>query len=220
MPSTGTRFSSPEDIVEKFRAYAASHGWPFSEDRLKQLERETPASHVSRHDSVLTLDVWLGSLYATFEHLKAWIDYESQGCYRAIWRHPTLAADPAHLRLFDSTRYGDELTVRWVELNMFANRSSPGTAVPREIRAPETSAGLQVLTALALHSEVYMQETPGENYPEEVVLAGLEYGTDMNGWVFAPMLQWMANGDVVLNGEILDSACHRDWALPEVRDLP
>jgi hypothetical protein len=216
-----TSFSAPQAILDWFKGYSEWRRWPFDDEVFERLKLSMEPTYVSRHDAVLTLDVWLGELPLTFEELVGWITQATRNTYRSLWRHPSMSSTPNALRLLDSSRYTERPSAKWVHVDMLANRQSGGMsgAAPRDIRVPGQSAGLQVLTAAAVHPHVYLQQDMPEDFPDAVWMLGLEHGTEMNGWAFSPMFHWPGNADLVLNGAPLEYAPSWNSGMAEVRDL-
>jgi len=143
-------FSTPQEIVAKFVFYAGFRAWPVTA-LLDDVHQQVPTEHVSNVHKVLTLDVWLGDLPTTFEELASWIGYGQRQIGRGFWRYYGLKSDVKHLRLLDPKRYGEKPSVRWVELDLAANWDTKNGVAPNDARDPKTSAGLQVMTAFAVH---------------------------------------------------------------------
>jgi hypothetical protein len=118
---------------------------------LDELREQMPHNHVSSSNKVLTIDVWLGDLPITFESLAAWIGFEQRQLGRGFWRYYGLKSDAAHLQLLDPHRYGTIPSTRWVEVDLAANWDKENGVAPNDVRDPKNSAGLQVMTALAVH---------------------------------------------------------------------
>jgi hypothetical protein len=143
-------FSTPPEILAMFVSYAGFRAWPVT-GLPDHLHEQMSTDHVSSPERVLTLDVWLGDLPTTFESLAAWIGFEQRQLGRGFWRYYGLKSDAKHLRLLNPGRYGKKPSVRWVEVDLTANWEIQKGVVPHDVRDPETSAGLQVMTAVAVH---------------------------------------------------------------------
>ncbi|MCU1486517.1 MAG: hypothetical protein JWN67_3263 [Actinomycetia bacterium] len=179
-------FTPPEEMLAKLRSRVEERGWPLSRDQLDDLAANVPAVP-SEWLVDLSFDIWLGDLETTMTELIEWLRDELPGF--TLWEAVTF--DPDHLRLLDPGRYGHEPSVGWVTIDYAANftpassgawasRDDTDGRPPAEVRDPVTSAGLELVTALALHHAHYIpnldyQEVPGFWVPGlQVSVAGEE----------------------------------------------
>lgn len=212
VPPVPQVFSTPEEILGRFSYYAGFQDWPVT-DLLDQLKQTMPTDHVSSLDHLLTLDVWLGDLPTTFEALADWIKHEQKIIDNGYWRYDGLKSDAEHLRLVDPKRYGKTPSVKWVELDMTANRGS----APKDVR-DDGSAGLQVMTAFAVHP----------NYPPaidyEAIPGAWAAGLQANipgyeAWTDVPILYWYRFYRQVCLVAYWDGYRYDYYAVPVVREL-
>jgi len=207
-------FSTPQEIYDRFVAYAGGQNWPvFDNHQVINVHQTMPVDHVSSLNKLLALDVWLGDLPTTFEGLAGWIEYQSRATGNGFRRWDELRSDAKHLRLFDSARYAKKPSVKWVELDMTANRG----ARPKDVR-DKTSAGLQVMTAFAVHP----------NYPSAIDYdaipgawaAGLQASIPgREAWTDVPILSWSRTDREVSLTPHWDGNRDPDYAVPRVREL-
>lgn len=186
VPPVPAIFSTPQKVYDRFVAYAGDQNWPvFDDHQVINVHQTMPRDHVNSLDHLLTLDIWLGDLSITFEALAGWIEYEQRQAGNGFWRWDSLKSGAKQLRLLNPDRYGDEPSVRWVELDMTANCGSR----PRDVRNPETSAGLQVMTAFAVHP-AYPPAIDYDTIPG-AWLPGLQANVPGDGdWRSVPILDW------------------------------
>lgn len=212
VPPVPQVFSTPEEILGRFSYYAGFQDWPVT-DLLDQLKQTMPTDHVSSLDHLLTLDVWLGDLPTTFEALAGWIKHEQKIIDNGYWRYDGLKSDAEHLRLLNPDRYGKEPSVKWVELDMTANRGS----APKDVRGDD-SAGLQVLSAFAAHP-AYPPAIDYETIPGAWA-AGLQANVPgSEAWADVPILDWNGIDREVGLGASWDDDRSDDYAVPVVREL-
>jgi len=206
-------FSTPQEILGHFAFYAGNQGWPVA-DLIDQLEQTMPADHISSLDHLLTLDVWFGDLPTTFEALAGWIGYQSRQAGNGFYRYDGLKSDAKHLHLFDSKqRYGKTPSVRWVELDMTANRGSR----PKDVR-DRASAGLQVMTAFAAHP-AYPPSIDYDTIPGAWA-AGLQATIPgYAAWTGVPILCWNGTNRRVSLHAFWDDSRYGYCAVPVVREL-
>lgn len=208
-------FSTPQEVFDRFVGYANEQNWPFfGTDQIEELHQRMPISHTSSIDRLLALDIWLGDLPNTFQALAGWIAHEQSKVGNGFWRWDKLKFDSEHLRLLNPDRYGDKPSVHWVELDMTANR---GTR-PKDVRNPEKSAGLQVMSAFAAHPNypptIDYDKTPG------AWAAGIQVTIPGEGaWADVPILGWGSGGREVDLGAGWDGRRHGGCAVPVVREL-
>jgi hypothetical protein len=210
-------FSTPQDILAKFAFYADSQDWPVSAV-LDQLHQQMPTDHVSSLDKLLTLDVWLGDLATTFDALAGWIKDEQHQVGNGFWRYHGLKSDAKHLRLLDPQRYGRQPSVRWVELDMTANWDKQDGVAPNDVRDAKISAGLQVMTAFAVHS-AYPLAIDGKTIPS-AWLPGLEVFVSTGAaWQDLPLLGLGSKRPQVHLDANWGARRLRHYAAPVVREL-
>lgn len=140
-------FRTPEQMCQAFMSRSTLRNWPFSIVDFGVLLDTMPKGLQSEMRSVITLDIWLGNLPKTFEELWCWIHNVYPGAERTSSLSDT---EPMHLVC---DRYGEKPSVCWGKLNLLSGGSQnfPGTAA-EDVRG-ESAAGLQVLTAAALHGD-------------------------------------------------------------------
>lgn len=213
VPPVPQIFSTPQEILGYFAFYAGNQGWPVA-NLIDQLTEQMPTDHVNSLDHLLTLDIWLGDLLTTFEALAGWIEYQSRQAGNGFWRWDSLKSGTKHLRLLNPDRYGDEPSIKWVELDMLANRGSR----PRDVRNPQTSAGLQVMTAFAVHP-AYPPAIDYETIPGSWA-AGLQANIPgFEAWTLAPILYWGRYDREVDLSAYWDDYRDDNAAVPVVREL-
>ena len=210
-------FSTPQEVLGRFAFYAGNRGWPLT-NFLNPLKEQMPTDYVSSLNKVLTLDVWLGNLSITFEALAGWIEYEQRQAGNGYWRYDGLKSDGKHLRLLDPERYGIEPSVRWVEVDMLANWDKANALRPRDVRDPKTSAGLEIMTAYAVHPAyppaIDYETIPGAWLPGlQVTLPGGE------AWASVPLLGWGGADREVFLDASRDDDRYWYYALPVRREL-
>jgi hypothetical protein len=213
VPSVPAIFSTPQEILGYFVFYAGNQGWPVT-GLINQLTEQMPTNHVSTLDHLLTLDIWLGDLPTTFEALAGWIKYQQAQIGNGFWRWDNLKSGVEQLRLLNPKRCGKKPSVKWVELDMTANRGS----CPKDVRDPKVSAGLQVMTAFAVHP----------NYPPSIDydtipgarMAGLQATIPgYEAWAHVPVLYWVrSNREVSLHAS-WDDRRYDYYAVPVCREL-
>ncbi len=212
VPPVPQIFSTPQEILGHFAFYAGNQGWPVA-NLIDQLTEQMPTDHVSSLDHLLTLDIWLGDLPTTFEALAGWIEYQSRQAGNGFWRWDSLKSGAKQLRLLNPDRYGDEPSVKWVELDMTANRGSR----PKDVR-DKSSAGLQVMTAFAVHP-AYPPAIDYDTIPGAWA-AGLQANIPGNeAWTNVPILYWYRTYREVSLSAARDGGRDSDYAVPEVREL-
>jgi len=210
-------FCTPEEILARFTFYAGNQGWPVT-NLIDQLTEQMPTDHVSSLNSVLALDVWLGDLPTTFEALAGWIKHEQHQAGNGFWRYDGLLSDAKHLRLLNPDRYGTEPSVRWVKLDMLAHWDKRNGTRPRDVRDSSKSAGLQVMTAFAVHPAyppaIDYETIPGAWLPGlQATIPGSE------AWTLLPILYWNGDDREVGLGAYWDDDRYRFYAVPEFREL-
>lgn len=214
IPPAPQIFSTPQEILARFTYYAIHQGgWDIGEGWIKQLEDSMPADHVSTLDHLLTLDVWLGDLPTTFEALAGWIEYEQRQAGNGFWRWDGLHSDTEYLRLLNPKRYSDRYSVRWVELDMTANRGSR----PKDVRN-ESSAGLQVMTAFAVHP-AYPPAIDYETIPGAWATGLQLTGPGYEAWTLVPILYWDRRYRKVDLNAYWDGNRDGDYAVPVCGEL-
>ena len=212
VPPVPQIFSTPQEILGHFAFYAGNQGWPVA-NLIDQLTEQMPTDHVSSLDHLLTLDIWLGDLPTTFEALAGWIEYQSRQAGNGFWRWDSLKSGAKQLRLLTPDRYGDEPSVKWVELDMTANRGSR----PKDVR-DKSSAGLQVMTAFAVHP-AYPPAIDYDTIPGAWA-AGLQANIPGNeAWTNVPILYWYRTYREVSLHAAGDGRRSSNYAVPEVREL-
>ena len=212
--STPGLFSTPQEVLSRFVYYAIHQaGWDFGSGWLEQLEDQMPVNHVSNLNHLLTLDIWLGDLPTTFEALASWIEYEQLQAGNGYWRWDELKSDTKHLRLLDPERYGTAPSVRWVELDMLANRGSS----PKEVRDPKKSAGLQVLSGFAVHP-AYPPAINYETIPGAWAASLQAAIPGVRAWTSVPILDWLRTNRRVILLASWDDRRGSSFAVPVVRD--
>jgi len=206
-------FCTPQEVLGRFLIYQGENDWPFGLDILSQLRETMPTNHVSDLNKVLALDVWLGDLPTTFEALAGWIEYEQRQAGNGFWRWGELRSDAKYLCLLDPKRYGKLPSVKWVELDMTANRGSR----PKDVR-DKSSAGLQVMTAFAVHP-AYPPAIDYDTIPGAWA-AGLQANIPGNeAWTNVPILYWYRTYREVSLHAAGDGRRSSNYAVPEVREL-
>lgn len=147
-PAPSMAFRTPEQMCSAFMLRSALRNWPFTMADFEVLLEKMPTRLESQIDSVITLDIWLGDLSRTFNELWHWVS----GTYPRVERTSSMS-DTEPMRLVHD-RYGREPSVRWGVLNLIAGgmQDYPGGRAAKDAR-DENAAGLQVLTAAALHGD-------------------------------------------------------------------
>lgn len=175
-------FSDTPSVLEAFLVRNKQRNWGFTGEQIDAL-RNQAIELTSSLNQVITLDIWLGDLPTTFEELWSW-NVAVHGA-DGTWRWDGLRSDEKHLRLLDATRYGNQPSARWVVLDLTANHRR----APKDVRDPANSAGLQLLSASALHPAW----VPAIDYDAvlSVWLPGLQVTVPgMDAWQGVPILHW------------------------------
>ncbi|WP_143202403.1 hypothetical protein [Amycolatopsis sp. CB00013] len=136
------------------------------------------------------MDIWLGNLKNTYDELVLWMVEEQRKLGEDIVCDPEILSDASHLRLLDSSRYGDQPSVRWLEIDLAGRdrKESGELTCPAKERDPEFSAGLEVLAACAVHPN-YLRLLKARMV-SGLIIGGLEVHIPRLGiWTEVPVLR-------------------------------
>lgn len=205
-PGRTDLFRTPDEIFDEFVGWSRTQGWPFDYARHFKRLLETMPRHISRLDSVLTLDIWLGDLHTTFDALWAWLG--AVHGENAVALQGGLRSDNKYMRVYGLPR-SDTPSVNWTVLDLTA---SSGKAV-QDVRFAR-SAGLQVLTTAALHPE--WPKAMDDDVVSSVSMGGLIARIGSQGeWIEVPHLGYHSGR--LLVSPVQANVAYPHYSVPSIK---
>ncbi|HTE57833.1 MAG TPA: hypothetical protein VK694_03730 [Verrucomicrobiae bacterium] len=178
-------FASPTDMATALRRRAEWRSWPLAKEQIDVVCGQLLQGHSSGL-RCLSVDIWLGDLQTTYIELWLWM------CdVHRYWPVDTVSSGADQLRLLDVGRYGAEPEVKTVELDLggYWTPQHRCQHSPESVRHPDTSPGLEVLAAAALHPEWLVRM--GTKMVPRVWLPGLQVNdSSQPEWSGVPVLDW------------------------------
>jgi hypothetical protein len=136
-------FNPAADVLEASMLRLAEKG--FTVDQFTWIgPKEAPDFDPRDPETVVVLDVTLGTLQETFEFAYEWA---AEGQENGGWRWDDLNTDPDKFRLLQGSEAFKPMTLRWRRIKLNANVGKK----PIDMRSPDTSPGAVLVLVAAQH---------------------------------------------------------------------
>lgn len=137
-------FNPAADVLEATMLRLAEKGFPV--DQFTWIgPKEAPDFDLRDPETVVVLDVTLGTLQETLEF--AW-DWAVEG-QEDSWRWEGLETIPDKLRLLEGSEAFQSMTLRWRRIKLNVNVAK----APKDVRDPKSSPGLALILVAAQHPQ-------------------------------------------------------------------
>lgn len=169
-------YNAAADIYENFKTRCSEKGVDVAQFKWKSPE-QAPDFDPNDPETVVVLDMTLGSLQETFEFAWEWVKDGQE----SDWRWDGLSTDADKLRLLDGSDAFEAYILRWRRIKLNTNVGKK----PIDVRSVQTSPGLALLFVAAQHPA----RVKATDYEKRFgwFIPGLECTTpDGEPWRFVP----------------------------------
>lgn len=211
-------FTSHEKLASAFLERARVRRWPFTPRQLQEVVDKLPL-HPSHGLSCYSFDIWLGDFERTYKELWLWMGdvlgvdvvHEWRGLF---WGRDRMQLLPGVRRYVEGQ---PSLGVVRLDLGAHWPGGTTGRVFtsPASVRRSESSPGLELLAAAALHPKWYVRT--GSRLVPGIWLPGLQIrARDDAPWTHVPLMRWVDAEHELFMGEALDSESRGPYSIPVI----